>query len=70
VGETPGSARSGSAVSPGTLSSKVLMARSIALEAHTGIADKETREAESGHQTMPANRAARLVVHGPQERET
>jgi hypothetical protein len=53
-------------VSPGTLNSKVLMARSIAL-AYTGIADKETREAEDGHQTMLANRAARLVVCGPGE---
>jgi hypothetical protein len=34
---------------PEALNSKILMARGIAL-AYTGVSDKETREAEDGHQ--------------------
>jgi hypothetical protein len=60
----PGLAPPEGVVAPGTLNSKILMARSTAL-AYTGVADKETREAENGHQTMPKNRAVRIVVYGP-----
>jgi hypothetical protein len=42
------------------------MARSIAV-AHTGVVDKETREAEGGHQTVLAARAVHNVVCGPGE---
>jgi hypothetical protein len=62
----PGLAPPEGVVSTETLNSKILMARSIAL-AHTGIADKETREAENGHQTVLKNRAVRIVVYGPGE---
>jgi hypothetical protein len=55
-----------SVVSPETLNSKVLMARSTAL-VYTGIDDKEAREAEDVHQALLAHRAVRLVVHGPGE---
>jgi hypothetical protein len=55
-------------VLPGTPNSKILMARGIAL-AYTGVSDKETREAESGHQIMPMNRAVRMVVYGPGEED-
>jgi hypothetical protein len=54
-------------VLPKTLNSKILMARGIAL-ACTGVTDKETREAENGHQIMPMNRAVRMVVCSPGEK--
>ena len=44
------------------------MARGIAL-AHTGVTDKETREAENGHRVMLTNRAVRMVVYGPGEED-
>jgi hypothetical protein len=62
----PGLAPPEGVVSPETLNSKILVARSTAL-ARTGVADKETREAENGHQTVPKNRAVRIVVYGPGE---
>ena len=58
VGGTQDPAQPGSAVAPAAINTKMLMARSIAL-AHTGIVDKETREAEDGHQAMPG--ASRCV---------
>jgi hypothetical protein len=64
----PGLATPEGLVSPEALNSKILMARGIAL-AHTGISDKETREAENGHQIMLMNRAVRIVVYDPEERE-
>ena len=45
----PGLATPEGIVLPETLNSKILMARGIAL-AYTGVSDKETREAEDGHQ--------------------
>jgi hypothetical protein len=66
AGETQGSARPGSAISPETLNSRVLMARSTAL-AHTGVVDKEAREVEGGHQAILAARAVRLTAYGPGE---
>jgi hypothetical protein len=53
---------------PEALNSKILMARGIAL-ACTGVSDKETREAENGHQIMLMNRAVRMVVCGPGEED-
>ena len=47
----PGLATPEGIVLPEALNSKILMARGIAL-AHTGVSDKETREAENGHQIM------------------
>jgi hypothetical protein len=44
------------------------MARSIAL-AHTGIEDKNTREADDGHQAMPAARAVCIAVYDPGEED-
>jgi hypothetical protein len=64
----PGLATPEGLVSPETLNSKILMARGIAL-AHTGVTDKETREAENGHQIMLMNRAVRMVVYGPGEED-
>ena len=55
-------------VLPETLNSKILVARGIAL-AHTGVSDKETREAGNGHQIMQMNRAVRMVVYGPGEED-
>ena len=63
----PGLATPEGIVLPETLNSKILMARGIAL-AHTGVTDKETREAENGHQIMPMNRAVRMVVCSPGEK--
>jgi hypothetical protein len=43
----------GSTLAPGSINTKVLMGRSTALAlAHTGIDDKNTREADGGHQAM------------------
>jgi hypothetical protein len=53
----------GSILAPESINTKVLMARSIAL-AHTGIGDKNTREADDGHQAMLAARAVCVVVYG------
>jgi hypothetical protein len=52
----PGLATPEGIVLPEALNFKILMARGIAL-AHTGISDKETREAENGHQIVLMNRA-------------
>jgi hypothetical protein len=63
-GPAPGLATPEGIVLPETLNSKILMARGIAL-AYTGVSDKETREAENGHQIMLMSRAVRMVVYGP-----
>ena len=55
-------------VLPKDVHSKILMARGVAL-AFTGVTDKETREAENGHQIMQMNRAVRMVVCGPGEED-
>ena len=67
-GPAPGLATPEGLVFPETLNSKILMARGIAL-AHTGVSDKETREAENGHQIMLMNRAVRMGVYGPGEED-
>ena len=66
----PGLATPEGIVLPETLNSKILIARCIALaHTHTGVSDKETREAEDGHQIVLMNRAVRMAVYGPGEKD-